>query len=231
MKVQVKAAGVCGSDLHVLKGECTVPLPTILGHEAAGIVTEVGPGVRGLVPGDHVVLVWHQACGHCRECVREKPWACRHAKSDESLQPDGTTRWHDDAGADVYAYLYVGAMSELVVVPESAAIKIDPRVLFDIASLIGCSVGTAVGVVMNNAQVQAGESAVVVGAGGVGQSLIAALALVGAYPIIAVDVNEKNCNKPPGPEPPIRSNPGQAAQILPHKFRSLQTVARMRLLR
>lgn len=190
VRVRVRAAGVCGSDRHVLDGEWQVPLPAIMGHEAAGTVEAVGPGVAQLEAGDHVIIAWHQACQRCAACAGGKPWACTHAKSNDSLLPDGTTRWTDAEEAVAYPYLAVGAMSEAVVVPEAAAIRIDPRIPFDVASLIGCSVGTGYGAVVNNARVVAGESAVVVGAGGVGLSVIAALRLAGATPVIAVDVSE-----------------------------------------
>lgn len=190
VRVRVKAAGVCGSDRHVLDGEWNIALPAIMGHEAAGIVEAVGDGVRNLRVGDHVVIAWHQACQSCANCTSGKPWACTRAKSNDSLLPDGTTRWSDETGTPVFPYLAVGAMSEAIVVPEFAAIKVDKRVPFDIASLIGCSVGTGFGAVVNNARVLPGESSVVIGAGGVGLSLIAALKLAGANPIIAVDITE-----------------------------------------
>ena len=190
VRIRVRAAGVCGSDRHVLEGEWQVPLPAVMGHEAAGVVDAVGAGVQDLAVGDHVIVAWNQACQRCAECMSGKPWACMRVKSNDSLLPDGTTRWSAE-GERAYPYLAVGALSEAIVVPEFAAIKIDQRVPFDVASLIGCSVGTAFGAVVNNARVLAGESAVVVGAGGVGMSVIAALQLAGAHPIIAVDVNEE----------------------------------------
>ena len=189
VRIRVRAAGVCGSDRHVLEGEWQVPLPAVMGHEAAGVVDAVGPGVQDLAVGDHVVVAWHQACQRCAECVSGKPWACMRVQSNDSLLPDGTTRW-SAGGEPAYPYLAVGALSEAIVVPEFAAIKIDRDVPFEVASLIGCSVGTAYGAVVNNADVRAGESAVVVGVGGVGMSVIAALKLAGAYPIIAVDLSE-----------------------------------------
>jgi S-(hydroxymethyl)glutathione dehydrogenase/alcohol dehydrogenase len=189
--VRVRAAGVCGSDRHVIDGEWAVPLPAIMGHEAAGVVESVGEGVRSVVPGDHVVIAWHQACQRCSECAGGKPWACRMVRSNDSLLPDGTTRWQDASGEPVYPYLAVGAMSEYVVVPDFAAIRIDPAVPFEVASLIGCSVGTGFGAVTNNARVSPGESAVVVGVGGVGLSIVSALVLAGASPVIAVDVSEE----------------------------------------
>ena len=188
VRIAVRAAGVCGSDRHVIDGEWNVPLPAVMGHEAAGVVEAIGQGVRELAVGDHVVIAWHQACQRCAECTGGKPWACMRVKSNDSQLPDGTTRWRTLDGAAAWPYLAVGAMSDHVVVPDFAAIKVDERVPFDIASLIGCSVGTGYGAVVNNAKVVAGEAAVVVGAGGVGLSIISALRLAGAHPIIAVDV-------------------------------------------
>ena len=191
VRVRVRAAGVCGSDRHVIDGEWHVPMPAVMGHEAAGVVEEVGAGVRELAVGDHVIIAWHQACQRCAECTGGKPWACMRVRSNDSQLPDGTTRWRDADGAEAWPYLAVGAMSERIVVPDFAAIKVDERVPFDVASLIGCSVGTGFGAVVNNARIRAGESAVVVGAGGVGMSIISALRLAGAHPIIAVDVTEE----------------------------------------
>ena len=191
VRIRVRAAGVCGSDRHVIDGEWQVPMPAVMGHEAAGIVEAIGQGVRDLAPGDHVIVAWHQACQRCAECTGGKPWACTRVRSNDSQLPDGTTRWHDADGAEAWPYLAVGAMSECIVVPDFAAIKVDDRVPFDVASLIGCSAGTGFGAVANNAAVQPGESAVVVGAGGVGMSIISALRLAGANPIIAVDVSEE----------------------------------------
>lgn len=195
VRVRVRAAGVCGSDRHVIDGEWQVPLPAVMGHEAAGTIEAVGAGVRGLAVGDHVIIAWHQACQRCAECAGGAPWACTRVKSNDSQLPDGTTRWADATGAEAWPYLAVGAMSEYIVVPDFAAIKVDARVPFDVASLIGCSVGTGYGAVTNNARVTAGESAVVVGAGGVGMSIIAALKLAGAHPIIAVDVTEEKLSE------------------------------------
>ena len=191
VRIRVRAAGVCGSDRHVIDGEWQVPMPAVMGHEAAGVVEAIGQGVRDLAPGDHVIVAWHQACQRCAECTGGKPWACTRVRSNDSQLPDGTTRWHDGDGAEAWPYLAVGAMSEYIVVPDFAAIKVDDRVPFDVASLIGCSAGTGFGAVANNAAVQPGESAVVVGAGGVGMSIISALRLAGANPIIAVDVSEE----------------------------------------
>ena len=191
VRVAVRAAGVCGSDRHVLDGEWQVPLPAVMGHEAAGVVEAVGAGDAALELGALGVRPCRQGGQGCRGCDGGKPGACTRAKSNDSLLPDGSTRWSDAAdGSAAYPYLATGALAEAVVVPEFAAIKIDARVPFDVASLIGCSVGTGYGAVANNARVVAGESAVVVGAGGVGLSIISALRLAGADPIVAVDVSE-----------------------------------------
>ncbi|MGV8912105.1 MAG: alcohol dehydrogenase catalytic domain-containing protein [Rhodoglobus sp.] len=191
VRIRVRAAGVCGSDRHVVDGEWNVPMPAIMGHEAAGVVESVGAEVRNIAEGDHVVVAWHQACQRCAECTSGAPWACRFVRSNDSMLPDGTTRWRDEDGAEMQPYLAVGAMSEYIVVPEFAAIPIPHDVPFPVASLIGCSVGTGYGAVVNNAKVSAGESAVVIGVGGVGLSIVAALRLAGASPVIAVDVSEE----------------------------------------
>lgn len=187
--VRVHASGVCGSDRHVLDGEWPMPTPTVMGHEGAGVVEAVGDGVVDVAVGDHVVIAWHHPCRRCAACASGRAWACTRARSDECLMPDGTTRLTDDDGA-VYPYLAVGTMSRWTVVPESAVVAVPRDLPFDVASLIGCSVTTGVGAVVNNARVPAGASAVVVGCGGVGLAVVMGLALVGADPIIAVDVQE-----------------------------------------
>lgn len=188
--VRLGASGVCGSDRHVLDGEWHLPTPTVMGHEGAGVVEAVGDGVRDVAVGDHVVLSWYYPCRRCRACARGRAWACTGTRSGECLLPDGTTRLTGEDGGTLYPYLAVGTMSEYTVVPESAAVAIPKDVPFDVASLIGCSITTGVGAVVNNARVPAGASAVVLGCGGVGLAVVMGLALVGATPIIAVDTSE-----------------------------------------
>ncbi len=188
--VRLGASGVCGSDRHVLDGEWQLPAPTVMGHEGAGVVEAVGAGVLDVAVGDHVVLSWYYPCRRCRACARGKAWACTGTRSGECLLPDGTTRLTGEDGARYYPYLAVGSMSEYTVVPESAAVKIPDEVPFDVASLIGCSITTGVGAVVNNARVAAGASAVVLGCGGVGLAVVMGLALVGASPVVAVDTSE-----------------------------------------
>ena len=188
--IRMGASGVCGSDRHVVDGEWPMPTPTVLGHEGAGVVEAVGAGVTTVQPGDHVILSWFAPCQKCRSCAAGKSWACSRTRSVECVMPDGTTR-HTMAGKQVFPYLGLGTMAEYTVAPESAVVAIPRELPFDVASLIGCSVTTGVGAVLNNAAVTAGSSAVVIGCGGVGLSVIMGLALTGAHPIIAVDISRE----------------------------------------
>ncbi len=188
--VRLRASGVCGSDRHVLDGEWQLPTPTVMGHEGAGVVEAVGEGVQDVAVGDHVVLSWYYPCRRCAACASGRAWACTGTRSNECVLPDGTTRVSDERG-QLFPYLAVGTMSEYAVVTESAAVRVPEELPFDVASLIGCSVTTGVGAVVNNARVPAGASAVVVGTGGVGLSVVMGLALVGADPVIAVDVSDE----------------------------------------
>jgi S-(hydroxymethyl)glutathione dehydrogenase / alcohol dehydrogenase len=191
VRVRVLASGVCHSDLHVLEGEWPAPLPVVLGHEGAGVVEAVGPRVRDVRPGDRVVLAWQAPCRRCRHCSAGRAWLCTGTRALEHVLPDGRATFRDAAGAPVHAYLGLGTFAQATLVPESAAIPIDPRVPAPVAALIGCAVATGVGAVVNTARVRAGESAVVVGCGGVGQAIVLGLALVGADPIVAVDVSDE----------------------------------------
>lgn len=188
--VRLGASGVCGSDRHVLDGEWELPSPTVMGHEGAGVVEAIGDGVQDVQVGDHVVLSWFYPCRRCTACLSGRAFVCTGSRSEECLLPNGTTPLSLD-GERVYPYLAVGSMSEYTVVPESAAVKIPSEVPFDVASLLGCSVATGVGAVVNDAAVSPGSSAVVIGAGGVGLSIIMGLKLAGAHPIIAVDLSEE----------------------------------------
>lgn len=187
--VRIGASGVCGSDRHVIDGDWSMPTPTVMGHEGAGVVEAVGEGVTTLSPGDHVVMTWFAPCGSCPNCLEGKAWVCTGTTSEQCLLPDGSTPFTLD-GQDAFPYLAVGSMSELVVVSERAAIRIPDDVPMDVAALIGCSVATGFGAVVNDARVQPGRSALVIGAGGVGLCILMALALSGANPIIAADVTD-----------------------------------------
>lgn len=188
--IKLGASGICGSDRHVLDGDWHLPSPTVMGHEGAGTVVNTGPGVTDLEVGDHVILSWFYPCLHCPACRAGRPWVCTGSGASECLLPDGTSAMEKD-GQTVYPYLAVGSMSEYTVVTAQAAVKIPDDVPFDVAALIGCSIATGFGAVANDAAVNPGHSAVVIGAGGVGLSIIMSLALAGANPIIAADVSDE----------------------------------------
>ncbi|MFE7467114.1 alcohol dehydrogenase catalytic domain-containing protein [Streptomyces sp. NPDC057499] len=189
VEIDVRAAGVCHSDLHILTGDWPSDRPLVLGHEAAGVVTAVGDGVGAVAPGDHVVLSWFAPCRRCRKCLAGMAWLCTGTRAVANTLPDGTTPITDAAGEKVWPYLGLGAFTSRVVVPESAAVKVPDELPFGIGALLGCSISTGIGAVMNTARVRPGESAVVIGAGGVGLSVVMGLRLVGADPIIAVDLS------------------------------------------
>ncbi len=184
--VRMAASGVCHSDLHVAHGTHPTSLPVILGHEGAGIIEQVGPGVTGLQPGDHVLLTWLPYCGHCRECVRGRPNICENTAWYDATMEDGTCRFHM-RGQDVHHY-NTSSFAERSVVPARTAIKVDPSLPLAELALMGCAVMTGVGAVVNTAQVRPGDTVAVVGCGGVGMNVIQGARIAGAGAIIAVDV-------------------------------------------
>jgi len=187
VRVQLKASGVCHSDLSIQRGVLPMPPPRIIGHEGAGVVKEVGSGVTSVAPGDHVILSWMYPCGHCSECGRGRPAHCAQALGvvfgGGAL--DGGTRFKV-RGQDMPHW--VGSFAEETVVPEVACIKIRDDAPLDKACLVGCGVMTGVGAVWNTAKVQPGETVAVFGAGGVGLNAIQAAAIAGAEKIVAVDL-------------------------------------------
>jgi S-(hydroxymethyl)glutathione dehydrogenase/alcohol dehydrogenase len=191
VEVEIAAAGVCRSDLHAIEGHWPVPIPAVLGHEGAGIVTSLGPGVTGLEVGDHVVLSWVPTCGTCRQCAAQRPWLCEPADElifAQGVLYDGTSRWRkgDDR---LHHFFGVSAFAERVVVPASGAIPIRRDAPLDVAAIVGCGVATGVGAIVNTAQVPAGAELAVIGCGGVGLSCVQGARLAGATRIVAVDVN------------------------------------------
>ena len=186
--VRMVASGVCHSCLHAADGSWQgIPLPIVLGDEGSGIVEIVGSGVRHLKPGDHVVLSWAPTCGRCHYCVIGRPNLCENRQPGKGVLPEGTTRL-SLGGTPVYQYGHVATYASRTVVHESCAIRIDPAMPLDRAALIGCSVMTGVGAVLNTAAVPAGASMAVFGVGGVGLNVVQGGAMVAAHPIIAVDL-------------------------------------------
>ena len=186
--VRMAASGVCHSCLHAADGSWKgVPLPIVLGDEGAGVVEVLGPGVTELAVGDHVILSWAPTCGRCHYCVIGRPNLCERRQPGKGVLPDGTTRM-SLGGSPVYHYGHVATYASRTVVHESCAIRIDPAMPLDRAALIGCSVMTGVGAVINTAAVPAGASMAVFGVGGVGLNVIQGGAMVAAHPIIAVDL-------------------------------------------
>jgi S-(hydroxymethyl)glutathione dehydrogenase/alcohol dehydrogenase len=189
--VTIAAAGVCHSDLHVLRGEWGVPLPLVMGHEGSGVVSAVGEGVTSLAVGDHVVLSWVPNCGVCRYCLLGRPAQCEmvaNVVAPGGVLYDGTSRLSLD-GELVHHYLGVSSFAESVVVPESGAIKVRADAPLDLIALVGCAIATGVGAVRNTAQFVAGSTAAVIGCGGVGLSVIQGARLEKASLILAVDLS------------------------------------------
>ena len=187
--IKVSAAGVCHSDYHIMKGEWSFPMPAVLGHEGAGVVERVGSGVKNLKPGDHIILNFRPNCGWCPHCVRGQPVLCNGSETPRSEMFSGGTR-HRKNGEPVYHFARTACFSEYAVVQESGAVPIRKDMPLDKAALIGCSVMTGVGAVINTASVEPGSKVVVIGAGGVGLNCVQGAALAGADQIIAVDVKQ-----------------------------------------
>jgi len=188
VRVRITASGVCHSDLHVRDGEWDRPGPVVLGHEGAGIVEALGPGVTGFALGQPVALSWLVPCGVCRACRSGRPWACPDSPSFRHRMLDGGTRWRRAAdGAEVLTYCAIGTLAEASVVPAAAAIRIPAGVDPAAAALIGCCVATGVGAVTKTAAVPPGSSVAVLGLGGVGLSCVMGAVLAGAGPVVAID--------------------------------------------
>ena len=181
--VDMVGAGVCHSDYHMLSGKLNLPMPLVMGHEGAGIVSETGPGVTGFSPGDKVIFSMDKMCGQCRNCTIGSPTLCLTYGRIFTMG-DGTTRF-SGKGGDYYHM--VGTFSEQSVVPADQLVKVRDDTPLEKASIIGCAVITGVGSVVNRAKVEKGSSVAVFGCGGVGLNVVQGAVLAGATRIIAVD--------------------------------------------
>ena len=188
--VRMAASGVCHSCLHAADGSWAGALaPIVLGDEGAGVVERAGPGVTHVQPGDHIVVAWTPTCGRCHYCAVGRSNLC-DARGVSGYMPDGTVRFHLD-GQDVYHFGTVGTYASHIVIGATNAIKIPGDVPLDVAALIGCSVMTGVGAVLNTAKVPAGASLAIFGCGGVGLNAVQGGRLVSAEPLIAVDISDE----------------------------------------
>jgi S-(hydroxymethyl)glutathione dehydrogenase/alcohol dehydrogenase len=191
-EVQVRwvANGVCHSDLHVMTGDYPHPLPVILGHEAAGVVEKIGPGVETVTPGDHVCSSYIPSCGRCWYCIGGQPTMCALRDKPRWFMLDGTSRFRKN-GQPLHHFLQVAGYATHSVLPEQSVIPIRKDAPLDLACLVSCGVLAGAGPVFNRAKVPPGASVAVFGCGGVGLNTIQAARMVGAGKIIAVDVNKQ----------------------------------------
>src|SRR6266567_4960749 len=179
--VKIGAAGLCHSDLSVIDGNRPRPTPMVLGHEAAGVVQELGPGVDDLAKGDHVVMVFVPSCGHCLPCAEGRPALCEPGGAANTAGTLLSGRRHlKRNGETINHHLGVSAFADYAVVSRRSLVKIDRELPLDEAALFGCAVLTGVGAVVNTAKVRAGASVAVVGLGGVGLNALLGAAAVGA---------------------------------------------------
>jgi S-(hydroxymethyl)mycothiol dehydrogenase len=182
--VDVQACGVCHTDLHYREGGIGQDFPYLLGHEAAGLVSVVGPGVTEVEVGDFVILNWRAVCGQCRACRRGRPWYCfaTHNAAQKMTLLDGT---------ELSAALGIGAFAEKTLVAAGQCTKVDPQVRPEVAGLLGCGVMAGIGAAINTGGVTRGDTVAVFGCGGVGDAAILGASLAGAATVIAVDVDDR----------------------------------------
>ena len=191
MLVEIMATGICHTDAYTLDGLDSEGLfPSVLGHEGAGIVREVGTGVTSVAPGDHVIPLYTPECRQCRSCLSGKTNLCTAIRETQGkgLMPDGTTRF-SYKGQPIFHYMGCSTFSNFTVLPEIAVAKIRPDAPFHSSCYVGCGVTTGVGAVVNTAKVQVGETVVVFGLGGIGLNVVQGARLAGASRIVGVDLN------------------------------------------
>ncbi|RDC73799.1 S-(hydroxymethyl)glutathione dehydrogenase/class III alcohol dehydrogenase [Rhodovulum sp. 12E13] len=190
--VEIRATGLCHTDDFTLSGADPEGLfPAILGHEGAGVVVDVGPGVTSVKKGDHVIPLYTPECRECEYCLNPKTNLCQAIRTTQGqgLMPDGTSRFSTEDGEPILHYMGTSTFSNYTVLPEIAVAKIRPDAPFDKVCYIGCGVTTGIGAVINTAKVEIGSRCVVFGLGGIGLNVIQGLRLAGADQIVGVDLN------------------------------------------
>jgi S-(hydroxymethyl)mycothiol dehydrogenase len=182
--VDVQACGVCHTDLHYRDGGINDDFPFLLGHEAAGVVAVVGPGVTDVAAGDFVILNWRAVCGQCRACSRGEPWYCfaTHNATQRMTLADGTP---------LSPALGIGAFADRTLVAAGQCTKVDPAAEPAVAGLLGCGVMAGLGAALNTAAVRRGETVAVIGCGGVGDAAILGASIAGARTVIAIDIDDR----------------------------------------
>jgi S-(hydroxymethyl)glutathione dehydrogenase / alcohol dehydrogenase len=190
--VRIRATGLCHTDLEVIEGGLRYPMPIVLGHEAAGIVEQVGPAARGVKVGDHVVLSWNPHCGHCFYCDRDSPILCEEylGNGPQAVSFDGESRAVLADGRELKQLMYLGSFGEYCIVADQQAIVVPQEIPFDRACLIGCGVMTGVGAALNVARIGRADTVMIVGCGAVGLSAVQGARLAGAARIVAVDLDQ-----------------------------------------
>ncbi len=188
VRVRMSAAGVCASDYHVMIGHNPTPMPIVLGHEGAGVVETIGPDVTTVKKGDRCVLSFVPNCGHCRSCRTGLSNLCDTNRETGTRQYNGTFRLHTADGIEVHQFAKLGVFAESIVVPQQACYPMPDDVPMEVGALIGCSVTTGIGGVINQPGMRAGMTVAVIGAGGVGLNALQGAKLMNASKVIAVDI-------------------------------------------
>src|SRR3979411_1095198 len=189
--VRIRAAGLCHTDLEVIEGSLRYPLPIVLGHEAAGVVEQVGAAARGVSVGDHVVLSWNPHCGHCFYCALSAPRLCEQylGEGPKGVSFDGEARTRLADGRPLQQLMFVGSFGEYCIGSDTKETPVPKEIPFDRACLIGCGVMTGAGAALNLGVIAHGDTVMVIGCGAVGLAAVQGARLAGAGAIIAVDID------------------------------------------
>src|SRR4051812_18799193 len=189
--VRIRAAGLCHTDLEVIEGSLRYPMPIVLGHEASGVVEQIGSAARGVAVGDHVLLPWNPHCGHCFSCDPHLPIRCGQSLGEgpKGVGFDGAHRSRLADGGPLHQLMFLGSFAEYCIVSDQLAIPVPKEIPFDRACLIGCGVMTGVGAALNLGAIAHGDTVMVIGCGAVGLAAVQGARLAGAGAIIAVDLD------------------------------------------